>query len=195
MTRILLIPAYPTPWDVEGRLGGNPTLPLETDGEIAIRESLKSLDLDVAAVYTFRGSEACDQAARLVAQRFDCRLRDEPLLEPVSMGLWQGLTREEFRRRYPSVVAQWEDDPLSVQPPEGESIPQAADRFRRALRKILKRKRGQTVALVLRPIALQIVSGLLRDQPLGHIVTRLKDPPKMETLDITDEAPPTFFND
>jgi broad specificity phosphatase PhoE len=187
VTRLLLIPAAPTPWDLEGRLGGNPTLPLEADGEIAIRDALKSIPNDVAAVYTFRGSAACEQAARLVAKHFNCRLRDEPLLEPVSMGLWQGLTRDEVRRRFPSVVAQWDDDPLSVQPPEGESIPAAAERFDRALRKILRRRKGETAALVLRPIAFQITLGLLRKQPLTQVATHLHDPLRMETIEVEDE--------
>ena len=126
---------------------------------------------------------------RLVARHFNCRLRDEPLLEPVSMGLWQGLTRDEVRRRFPSVVAQWDDDPLSLQPPEGESIPAAAGRFDRALRKILRRRKGETAALVLRPISFQIMRGLLRNQPLAQVATHLHDPLKIETIEVSDDRP------
>jgi broad specificity phosphatase PhoE len=103
------------------------------------------------------------------------------------MGLWQGLTRDEVRRRFPSVVAQWDDDPLSLQPPEGESIPAAAERFDRALRKILRRRRGQTAALVLRPIAFQITRGLLRNETLARVATHLHDPLKIETIERGDE--------
>src|SRR4051812_11312320 len=130
MTRVLLIPAAPTPWDAEARLGGNAMLPLTTDGEIAIREALEALPFAVDAVYTFLKNQACEQAAKLVAQHFKLRIRNSDHLEPVSMGLWQGLTRDELRFRYPTVFPQWEENPLSVNPPEGESLEAADGRFR-----------------------------------------------------------------
>ncbi len=194
MTRYLLIPAAPTPWDLEDRIGGTHSLPLETDGEIAIREALKALPHTVTALYTYRGNEACEQAARLVSQRFDVRVRDVPLLEPVSLGLWQGLTRGELRFRYPTVFPQWEEDPLSVNPPEGEPVAHAIDRFRQALAKIHRRRRGTgqsdnaAVALVLRPLSLQIAAGLLRGEPPAALAAHLHDPPRTETIEAQDHA-------
>jgi broad specificity phosphatase PhoE len=173
MTTVLLITAAPTPWDVEERLGGNPMLPLTTDGEIALREALKLLSPEPGAVYTFAGNQACEQAAKLVAQRFKLRIRNSDYLEPISMGLWQGLTRDELRFRFPTVFPQWEESPLSVNPPEGESLEEAAVRFRTGLRKILRRNRDNVVALVLRPISLQVVSGILRGENLQAICSHL----------------------
>ena len=40
VTRVLLISASPTPWDVEGRMSGNAMLPLTTDGEIALNSPI-----------------------------------------------------------------------------------------------------------------------------------------------------------
>ncbi|MDB5321642.1 MAG: Phosphoglycerate mutase family, partial [Phycisphaerales bacterium] len=176
------------PWDAEGRLGGNAMLPLTTDGEIALRESLKSLPYPIDAVYTFLPNQACQQAAKLVAQHFNLRVRDADLLEPISMGLWQGLTRDELRFRFPTVFAQWEENPLSVNPPQGESLEAAADRFRQALRKILRRNRAPTIALVLRPLSLQVIAGLLRNEDLQTITTHLHDTHGMETIEIADTA-------
>ena len=187
MTRVLLIPAAPTPWDVEKRLGGNPMLPLSTDGEIALRKTLAEITEPVSAVYAFTCNLACEQAAKLVAQQFKLRIRDSEFLEPVSMGLWQGLTRDELRFRYPTVFPQWEENPLSVNPPEGESIEAAADRFKTGLKKILKRNRDATIALVLRPISLQIVAGLLRGENLQTLVTHLHATQGMETIDVNEE--------
>src|SRR5712671_453881 len=135
MTRVLLIPAAPTPWDAEGRLGGNPMLPLSTDGEIALRKTLASISEPVSAIYAFTKNLACEQAAKLVAQQFKLRVRNSDQLEPISMGLWQGLTRDELRFRFPTVFPQWEENPLSVNPPEGESLEAAANRFREGVRK------------------------------------------------------------
>lgn len=189
MTRMLLISAGPTPWDVEGRLGGNPTLPLTTDGEIELQKTLEALDQPVTAIYTCMKNQACEQAAKLVARHFDVRVRDSEALEPVSMGLWQGLTREELRFRFPTVFSEWEECPLNVNPPQGESLEGATARLREGLRKILKRNRGGMIALVLRPISLQIIAGLLRGEPLHTLVGHLHATTLVETMDVPDNAP------
>jgi broad specificity phosphatase PhoE len=189
-TRVLLIQAAPTPWDTEGRMGGNPMLPLATDGEVALRRTLQTLaDEPVTALFTYTQNQACDQAARLVARHFNLRLRDNEALEPISMGLWQGLTREELRFRFPTVFQQWEENPLSVNPPQGESLANAAQRMRVGLAKILHRYRGQAIALVLRPMAMQVCIGLLRGQDLQTIGAHLHDRTPVETIDVPDDLP------
>lgn len=190
MTRVLLISAGPTPWDVEGRLGGNPTLPLTTDGEIELQKTLASLDHQpVTAIYTCVNNQACDQAAKIVARHYNVRLRDCDSLESMSMGLWQGLTREELRFRFPTVFAEWEECPLNVNPPQGESLEVATARIREGLQRILKRNRGGTIALVLRPVTLQIALGLLRGEPLHTLVAHLHDTTPLETMDVPDNMP------
>src|SRR5947207_1271235 len=139
VTRVLLISASPTPWDVEGRMSGNAMLPLTADGEIALNKLLDGIKEPLTALYAFRRNEVCEQTARLVARRFGLRVRDNDLLGPISLGLWQGLTHEELRFRFPSIFPQWEQNPLSVNPPEGEAIADAVERFRPALKKIVRR--------------------------------------------------------
>jgi broad specificity phosphatase PhoE len=189
MTRVLLIQAAPTPWDTEGRMGGNPMLPLATDGEIALLQTLQTLTHPVAALFTCTQSKACEQAAKLVARHFNVRLRDSESLAPISMGLWQGLTREELRFRFPTVFQQWEENPLSVNPPQGESLADATERFRAGLMKILRRHHGQAIALVLRPMAMQVCAGLLRGQDLQTIAGHLHERTPVENIDVPDDIP------
>lgn len=190
MTTVLLIPAAPTPWDVEKRLGGTSSLPLTADGEAALIERLKALTEPVSAVYSFARHQACAQAARLVAQRFALRVRNVDQFEPVSFGLWRGLTRDEVRFRFPSVFPQWEENPLSVNPPEGESIEGAVERFREGVKKVLRRNRGETIALVLRPVSLQIAAGILRGEDLATLAGHLHDGHGIETIGVGDEFKP-----
>jgi broad specificity phosphatase PhoE len=187
MTRVHLIPATPTPWDAEGRLGGNLMLPLTVEGEAALRESIKALSPAPTALYTCTANQACEQAAEIIAAQFELKVRHSDYLEPVPMGLWQGLTRDELRFRFPTVFGQWEENPLSVNPPQGESIADAAGRFREGLRKILRRNRGETIALVLRPFSLQITAGLLRNEDLPTIATHLHTTRTIESVDVADD--------
>jgi broad specificity phosphatase PhoE len=185
---VLLINAGPTPWDAEGRLGGNHMLPLTTDGEIAITKMLQALPAPVTALHTCRKNEACDQAAKIVARQFALKIKDNDLLEPMALGLWQGLTRDELRFRFPTVFPEWEENALTVTPPGGESLENAAGRMRGALRKILRRhdRPDDLVAITTRPLTLQILLGLLRGEDLPAVATHLHDPTPVERIDVPE---------
>jgi broad specificity phosphatase PhoE len=120
----------------------------------------------------------------MVGKRFGLRLRDRPELAELNMGLWEGLPRDELRRRFATVFPQWEEQPLSVTPPEGESLQETIERAKPALRKILRRNRDGTVAIVLRPFIMQIISGLLHDEEAAAIAGHLHNIDVMETIEL-----------
>ena len=187
MTRVVLIQAGPTPWDEEERLAGAHTLPL-TDGALAsMRALVEQIDYPVQAAYRAAGNEAADQTAKAVARKFNLRPRDAKELDELNLGLWQGLRGAEVKSRFPSAFARWQEDPLSVTPPEGESLAGAIERLRGALAKVLRRNRGHAVVLALRPMALQIVAGILRLQSPEQIAAHLHERVPVETIDIADE--------
>lgn len=189
MTRLILIYAGPTFWDAEGRLGGNQVLPLTPEAEESIRALVAGIADPVSAIYTCRGNEACEQAARLIAEKFDLRIRDNETLAPMNLGLWQGLLRDELAFRYPTVFEQWLENPLAVTPPEGEPLGQAIERLRLGLARILRRNRGGCMALPLRPMSLQIVAGLLRNQSPEQVAAHLHESALMERMEIPDDWP------
>lgn len=183
MTRVLLIHAGPTPWDVENRLTGAHSLPLTKDAAAAMKALVDALPMPTA-IYLCQANEACLEAGNMLAEKFGVRIRDTAALEEMRLGLWEGLTREEVRRRFPTVTQQWQEDPLSVLPPEGESLGESIERIEPALKKILRRNREGVVALVLRPFAMQIVLGLLRGESPQVIATHLNNVDVMERIDV-----------
>ena len=187
MTRILLIAASPTPWDVEDRVVGNHSLPLTAEAHQAVSELIGELVPTISAVYRCKTNEACDETARLLAEKYNLRPGHKADLNEMNLGLWQGLRREEIKFRFPKVIEQWQKQPLTVQPPEGETVPEAADRLKAAVQSVLKRNRGTTIALPLRPIAMRLVSGLLHHEPLEETVRHLQDTTPMETIDLSDD--------
>ena len=127
-------------------------------------------------------------ALKLIAQAFDLRPHDSRDLDEVHLGLWQGLTRAELKFRYPSAFPQWEENPLAVNAPDGEPIPDAMDRLRRGMARILRKQRGAVVALALRPMAMQIVLGLLQAQDTQTIAGHLHNTSVVETMSIADDV-------
>lgn len=184
MTRVLLIHAGPTKWDEENRLTGAHSLPLTDDAALAAKGLVEAVARPPTGLYLCRDNEACEQVGKMIAEKFNLRLRDRPELQELKLGLWEGLTRDELRRRIPTVVKQWHDDPLRVQPPQGESIPQAIERVRPAVRKIVRRNPDGVVAIVVRPYVMQIVRGLLLNEPPSVIASHLQNVDMMETIEV-----------
>jgi broad specificity phosphatase PhoE len=187
LTRLLLIHAGPTPWDVENRVTGAHSLPLTSDAVAAAKSLVDALPDGVTAIYLSKANEACLQVGKLLAARFNLRLRDRPELNEMNLGLWEGLTRDELARRYPRVIPQWQEAPLTVRAPEGEGLEDTIARVRPGLDKVIRRNRGGTVALVLRPLVMQIVHGLLHREEPQVIAGHLQNVDLMETIEINAE--------
>jgi probable phosphoglycerate mutase len=184
LTRVVLIAAGPTPWDVEGRLVGSRPLPLTAEALDAIQHLLESLSPPVHSVYRAADNEASDQTARLVAKHFNLRVRDNPALDGLQLGLWEGLTAEEVRFRFPTVFQQWLENPLAVVPPDGEPLTSAIDRTHEALARILRRNRGQSIVLALRRRVMQIAIGVLRGESPQIIAGHLHEELPIATIEL-----------
>jgi broad specificity phosphatase PhoE len=183
-TRVFLVEAGPTPWDVEQRISGAVSLPLTAEAIDAVRHLIDGLDADVAAVYRHAGDEACDETAKLIANKFGLRPRDNADLQEVNLGLWQGLTQEELRSRFTKAFDQWEENPLTVTPPDGEPLTEAFDRIADAIKRILRRNKDLRIAIALRPMALQICAGVLRNETPETISTHLHQRQPIATIDV-----------
>ena len=185
-TRVLLIAAAPTPWDLENRLGGTSSLPLTAEAIDAIGHLLNALAEPIEAVYRPSANEACVEAAQIIAKKYGLRPRDNPNLNEVGLGLWQGLLPDDLRKRFPTVFSKWEEEPLTVTPPDGEPLESAIQRISAAVEKIVRRNRGAKVALPLRPMAMQIASGLLKRRSPQEIAAHLHQRSPAETIDVED---------
>ena len=78
-------------------------------------------------------------------------------LKEVDAGLWDGLTTEELKRRYPKIFKKWLADPSSVCPPEGEEFQEAYLRLKGAMEWIIWRQAAHRIAIVLGPLAYGLI--------------------------------------
>jgi len=153
MTRLLLIPSGLTDWHEQQRIAGDTDLPLSEEG---VRQAEGHGPLvapfNPTAVYSGPG-ESAKQAAGVIAKNLGLRARSIAALKEVGLGHWQGLTQEEFEDRFERVAKAWENDPLAVTPPEGESLGAAEKRLCDALLKLVKSRPDETIVVVLGPLA------------------------------------------
>lgn len=105
--------------------------------------------------------EAAAETAQVIAARFACKVRAAEDLRNPDLGLLEGLAVAHFEKRFESRFAEWMVSPLTVEPPEGESLASARERLLEAVDELVGRHQHERLGLVLQPIALAFVRDAL----------------------------------
>ena len=169
MASVYVIQTGRTTWDEQTRIESAPGAPLTATGRQDVADAARELAaLSISAIYAC-GGEAEQQTAELVAEAADAKVRTSEELRELDYGLWQGLTREEIKRRQPKLYRQWTDSPASVRPPGGETLEEARRRLCKAVRDIVKRHKNGRALLVLRPVAFALLRCMARHEGIGRL--------------------------
>lgn len=167
MCVLLTIPWAATDWSCQGRLTAETSLPISDDGRtqaVLWRDSIG--DQPVATLYASKELTSM-QTAEALLNGSKTRIKEVAELHEISVGLWEGLSDEQLRSRFPKVYKRWMDDPASVCPPQGEPLDEARDRLMDAVGK-LTRKSQERRAVVLGPLACAVVRCSLESISLEH---------------------------
>lgn len=166
-TRLCLVRHGETAWNAERRLQGHLDIPLNPRGELQAEETCKALSVHrFDAVYT---SDLL--RARTTAEPVSRRLGQTPKvmteLRERHYGVFQGLTYEEAKQRYPAEYALFESRDASFTfPGGGESLLGFSSRIRNALEKLAASHRGEQLLVVTHGGVLDIVHRLCSGTPL-----------------------------
>ena len=158
MTTVYLIRHGETANNQEKRCNGCRTnQPLNERGEAQARAlSAYFSDHPVDTVHTSYLDRA-KQTAMLAFGLDESALLVEPDLHEVDVGLWDGMLFPEIAEKYPE---QWYNNKhrtsLAVYP-EGEAIPDAAERVFGAFLRIVRENRGKRIAIVAHGLALALL--------------------------------------
>lgn len=165
MAKVYVLQTGRTTWEEQSRIESVGGSPLTDSGVMAVEEAARELaDCKIKAVYACAAGQAERQTAKLVAKALSAKVRESRELHELDYGLWQGLTVDEIKRRQPKAYRQWTKAPTSICPPEGETLDEAQDRLRAALKNILKRSKNTPALLVLRPVAAGLLKCLTEKQ-------------------------------
>lgn len=167
-TRICLVRHGETSWNAEKRIQGNINVGLNTAGQAQAEAAAAWLagNSTMAALYS---SDLL--RARQTAERVGRALHLAPILRPEfrerRYGLFEGLTYDQSRTRYPDVYALFEGrEPDFVIPYGGESLRQLHQRVCAGLQRIVEDHRGQSVVVVTHGGVLDIVNRVVRGTSL-----------------------------
>jgi broad specificity phosphatase PhoE len=169
MTQVVLIRPGATVYDEQNRVQGVLDIPLSDRGRAEVARLAASLPetldgLPLAALYCGPG-ESVVRTAEAVGKALGLRPKRIDDLRNLDQGLWQGLQVDEIKRRNLRVFRQWLDDPLTVCAPLGETVENALERIKAALKPLIKRHQGEAIGLVVGEPLAQLVAGHLRRDP------------------------------
>lgn len=182
MPNVVVIRPGCTDYDEQHRIQGSLDLPLNQRGHDqvdALVGRLSSVPIDV--IYS-APSEPSLSTATALGESFGVAVKELDGIRNLDQGLWEGMTHEEVRRKFPRVYKQWQDSPESICPPQGEPVSDALNRIRQSLQKPLKKK--DAIAIVAsEPLATLVVCVVTGCRPdFGHACCANDRSPTFETF-------------
>jgi len=78
------------------------------------------------------------RSAEIISQVFNLKPVIVPELRERNFGIWEGMSFDEIKERYPEEFSLWASNPLRYSPPQGESTIEVRDRVMKALKWILQ---------------------------------------------------------
>ena len=169
MTTVYVVQSGRTVWEDQSRFESAAGSPLTEQGSAAVKSIAKELvKHKINVIYTSKG-ESERQTADLVAEVLGVKVRAKNDLREIDYGMWKGLSVVEIKRRHPKVYKQWTESPVSVRPSGGESLEEVQERLRESIREIVKRHKGDSSLVVLRPVALGLLRCVLDGTPVSDV--------------------------
>ena len=184
MLNIFLVRPGCTEFDVQGRIKGSMDIPLNDKGEDQVEQIVAELaDQPISTIYQ-APCQSATQTAKALAKVTKAKIRELDSLANLDHGLWHGKLIDEVKRSQPKVYKLWQENPESIRPPEGETVPEAAARVARALRKICKRHREGTIAIVASEPLASVMTCFLNQSDLRDLWKSECDCGNWESLEV-----------
>jgi len=118
-----------TEWNAQGRIQGHTDISLSERGiqqSKLVAQRLAGVSLDVAYSSDLK---RCAETAQQILGKRNIPLHTSHLLREYNKGVFEGLTPEETRQRYPELFEASQVNDLDFAPPGGESIRQTSARM------------------------------------------------------------------
>jgi broad specificity phosphatase PhoE len=177
MAQALLIRSGTTLYDEQNRVQGILDVPLSERGRaeaVRLAESLSATlhTTPLSALYCGPG-ESVVRTAEIVGKALGLRPKRIDDLRNLDQGLWQGLQLEEIKRRNTKLFRQWIEDPITICPPQGETVEDAMERIKLALKPLFRRHQEESFGLVVGEPLARLVSCFLRRAPRPQLDEQL----------------------
>ncbi|RDV83420.1 alpha-ribazole phosphatase [Ammonifex thiophilus] len=195
--KIYLVRHGETIWNHALRYQGHADIPLNERGKRqaeALAERLKGEEF--AAFYASDLQRALD-TARIVARPHGKEVIPLASLREINFGAWEGLTREEIKKRFPEVAERWWQAPYHTRLPGGETLAEVAARAVGTLKEIAERHPESKVLVVSHGGTIRAAIGYLLRMDLNQYWRLRQDNAALNIIELFEEekAILMLFND
>ena len=170
MFQVLLIRPGATEYNQQGRVQGTLDIPLCEDGRQEVEKMVGQLrSQPIAAIYA-SPCQSAEQTAAALGAVLDLKVKPLDLLQNLDQGWWQGMLVTDVIKKQPRVYRQFQEQPETVCPPQGETISEAKQRVQATIAKLTKKhKAAGLIALIVPEPLARVVRNVLRHEPLGDL--------------------------
>ncbi|MDD5072803.1 MAG: histidine phosphatase family protein [Candidatus Omnitrophica bacterium] len=135
-------------WNKEDRVQGRKDPGLSGAGKRQAEAAGKRLKKEKIGIIYSSTLKRCVQTARIIARRTGAKIKFEPDMQEIILGVWQGKTIDEVKKLYPRSYAVWLKDPSKAGIPGWEGVPKFRKRVDRAFGSILGKDAAANVCVV-----------------------------------------------
>ncbi|NQU25831.1 MAG: histidine phosphatase family protein [Candidatus Nealsonbacteria bacterium] len=184
MLQIVLIRPGSTDYDQQERIQGTLDVPLNEHGRREVAQLIEQLGGNGIESIHAPVHQPAQETGRAIAKALGIKFKKLDKMQNLNLGLWQGMLVKDVRTKQPKVYRQWQENPESVCPPEGEMLAEARRRARLGISKLLKRHKGGTIGLVLPEPLASIVRHLIQQDELGDLWKKTNGQARWEILEV-----------
>jgi probable phosphoglycerate mutase len=149
-------------------------------------EALRSQPIE--AIYT-SPSQSAQQTAEALGEALDMKVKSLDTLQNLDHGLWQGMLVKDVKTKQPKVYRQWQEQPETVCPPQGETVGEAIDRLQAAIARLTKKFKSEGLVAVVLPEPLaSVLCHMLRNDELGDLWKRRNGAATWEVIEVVPAA-------
>lgn len=173
----------------EKRYKGSIDVPLSEKGIEQMRRTSEFFKgISLSAVYSSPLSRAL-KSADIIAEPYGLRPVVVSDLRERSFGIWEGMSFNEIKERYPEEFEAWAANPLKYSPIEGESTIEVRDRVARVLEDILSNHGNEKIAIVAHGGVNRIILCHVMGIPLENIFRIEQDYGAVNIIEFHDRYP------
>lgn len=173
----------------EKRYKGSIDVPLSEKGIEQMRRNSEFFKgISLSAVYSSPLSRAL-KSADIIAETYGLRPVVVPDLRERSFGIWEGMSFNEIKERYPEEFEAWAANPLKYSPIGGESTIEVRDRVARVLEDILSNHGNEKIAIVAHGGVNRIILCHVMGIPLENIFRIEQDYGAVNIIEFHDRYP------
>ncbi|MBU4533314.1 MAG: alpha-ribazole phosphatase [Eubacteriales bacterium] len=176
-----------TLWNNVMRYQGHCDIALNETGERQARALADRLAGEqFAAVYSSDLTRAY-QTASIIAQPHGLPVNRLNSLREIHFGEWEGLSREEIRRRYPKESELWWAQPLYTRLPGGETLAEVRDRAVGSVQSIARNHTGDQVIITAHGGTIRAIVATYLGMDLNEYWRLRQDNAALSIVDVYDD--------